>query len=82
VVDDDLVAAVGAQGSLNGAGDGLAGLDVADNSSILSVVAVSMELWLAGWTSFWSSLPSERIRRWDLDVLGRGRNVLTFGTPA
>jgi hypothetical protein len=44
VVDDDLVAAIGTQGSLNGAGDGLAGLDVADNSSILRVMAVLMEL--------------------------------------
>lgn len=44
VVDDDLVAAVRTQGSLNSAGDSLAGLDVTNDSSILGVVAELMGL--------------------------------------
>jgi hypothetical protein len=38
VVDDDLVAAIRAQGGLHGLRDGLAGLDVTDDSSIFGVV--------------------------------------------
>jgi hypothetical protein len=40
VVYDDLVAAIGPEGSLNGLGNGAAGVDVANNSSIFSIVAV------------------------------------------
>jgi hypothetical protein len=39
VVDDDLVAAIGAQGGLDGARDSLAGFNVTDNGSIFGVVA-------------------------------------------
>jgi hypothetical protein len=40
MVDDDLVAAIGAQGCLDGRRDGPAGVDVAQNSSIFRVVAI------------------------------------------
>jgi len=43
VIYDDLVAAVGSERGLNGLGNSPAGIDVANNSAILSVVAV------AGW---------------------------------
>jgi hypothetical protein len=43
VVYDDLVAAIGSERRLNGLGNGAAGVDVANNSSIFGVVAV------AGW---------------------------------
>ena len=40
VVYDDLVAAVGSERGLNGLGNSPAGIDVENNSAILSVVAV------------------------------------------
>lgn len=43
VVDDDLVAAIRAQGGLDSSRDGLASLDVADNGTIFGVVAVVVE---------------------------------------
>jgi hypothetical protein len=40
VVYDNLVTAIGSQRGLNGLGNGTAGVDVANNSAIFSVVAV------------------------------------------
>lgn len=42
VVDDELVAAVGPKGGLDGLADGAAGIDVADHGAVVGVVAVSM----------------------------------------
>ena len=39
MVDDDLVATVGAEGGLHGLGDGSASIDVANDGAILCVVA-------------------------------------------
>ena len=44
VVDDELVAAVGAEGGLDGLADGAAGIDVADYGAVVSIVAVSMRV--------------------------------------
>jgi hypothetical protein len=38
VVDNDLIAAIGAKGGLDGLRDGAAGFDIADNSTIFGVV--------------------------------------------
>lgn len=38
VVDDDLVASVGAEGSLDGGCNGAAGVDVADDGAIFGIV--------------------------------------------
>lgn len=43
MVDDDLVAAVGTERRLDGLGDGLAGLDVANDGSIFSIVTIKFE---------------------------------------
>jgi len=43
VVDDDLVAAVGTERRLDGLGNGLAGLDVADDGSIFGIVTIIFE---------------------------------------
>lgn len=56
VVYDDLVAAVGSERSLNGLGNSPAGIDVANNSAILSVVAV------AGWLVVRQDTEPERAR--------------------
>jgi hypothetical protein len=40
VVDYDFVATVGAEGGLDGRGDGAAGVDVAQNGAIFGIVAV------------------------------------------
>lgn len=48
MVDDDLVAAIGAQGGLDGLRDSLAGLDVADDGSIFGIVAGIREEWSVG----------------------------------
>lgn len=40
MVDDDFVAAVGTQRCLDSLGDGLAGLDIADNSTIFGIMTV------------------------------------------
>ena len=42
VVDDDLVAAVGAEGGLYRLGDGAAGFDVAEDGTIFGLVAVGV----------------------------------------
>jgi hypothetical protein len=39
VVDDDLVAAIGSERCLYGRGDGSAGVDVADDGAIFSIIA-------------------------------------------
>jgi len=43
VVDYDLIAAVGSQGSLNSLGDRAAGIDVADYGAIFGVVATVVD---------------------------------------
>ena len=43
VVDDDLVAAVGTERCLDGLGDGLAGLDIADDGSIFGIVTIKLK---------------------------------------
>lgn len=48
VVYDDLVAAVGSERGLNGLGNSPAGIDVANNSAILSVVVLVALLEQAG----------------------------------
>jgi hypothetical protein len=45
VVDDDLVAAIGAQGSHDGTRDSLAGFDVTDDGSIFGIVTRNLEKW-------------------------------------
>ena len=40
VVDDEFVAAIGAQGGLHSTGDGAAGVDIASHGAIFCVVAV------------------------------------------
>lgn len=58
VVDDDFVAAVGTQRRLDGFGDGLAGLDVADDGSIFGVVAVVFMIRNVLLLLFWCFLAS------------------------
>ena len=40
VVNDELIPAIGPEGGLDGLADGAAGIDVADYSAVLSVVAI------------------------------------------
>lgn len=47
MVDDNLVAAIRTKRRLDGLGDSLAGLDVADNGTIFSVVAAIIFIALA-----------------------------------
>lgn len=42
MVDYDFVAAIGTKGGLNCAGDGEAGIDVADNGAVFGIVAVML----------------------------------------
>lgn len=44
MVDDDFVAAVRTQRCLNSLGDGLTGLDIADNGTIFGIVAVKFSI--------------------------------------
>lgn len=44
MIDDKLIPTVRAEGSLHGAGDGSAGVDIAKNSAIFGVVAVVMSV--------------------------------------
>ena len=50
MVDNNLVAAVGAERGLHSLGDGLAGFDVADDGAIFSVVAGPLACMLAIWS--------------------------------
>ena len=50
----DLVAAIGTEGGLDGLGNGSAGIDVADDSSIFGVVAGAG--WLVGFIQPWWGL--------------------------
>jgi hypothetical protein len=44
VVDDDLIAAVGTERCLDGLGDRLAGLDIANDGAIFSIVTVTIAM--------------------------------------
>lgn len=82
MIDDDLVAAVRTQGGLDSARNGLAGLDVPDNGSILGVVAALTENSLAGFAPTYvvdfRSLPL----RADKEVGLMAWLFLTSGIPA
>jgi hypothetical protein len=42
VVDDDLIAAIGTERCLNGLGDRLAGLDIANDGAVFSIMTVAI----------------------------------------
>ena len=70
VVDDDLVAAVGAQGGLDGLRDGLAGLDVPDDGSVFGIVAELSARVLAGAKLSWLRRADKEVGlRWDVHRL-------------
>lgn len=70
MVDDDLVAAVGAQGGLDGLRDGLAGLDVPDDGSVFGIVAELSARVLAGAKLSWLRRADKEVGlRWDVHGL-------------
>ena len=70
MVDDDLVAAVGAQGGLDGLRDGLAGLDVPDDGSVFGIMAgLSARVLAGGEIELVAAADKEVGLRWDVHGL-------------
>lgn len=73
MVDDDLVAAIGAQGGLDGLRDSLAGFNVTDDGSIFGIVTVSK---IVSWVGSCRGGAWDALRWTDKEVVSVGCSEL------